>query len=339
MLKRTLILVLSLVLVFSFSFSNVFESKVSAADYTMKIAHAAMPDSARHKGAEEIKRVVEELTGGKVAVQIYPASQFGSGREQIESLQVGALEMSILPSAFLGGFQPLVTILDLPFFYPADKEELLALERSEAMAKVLETTEEKGVLSLGLWHTGYKQFTSDGKPLNQVANFKGMKVRSMPSPVQVEMYEVYGAKPITMPFSETYSALQTGAIDGQDNPITTNYDMKFYEVQDYLTLSKHGLLDQVIMVSQDWFEGLPADIQKVIEQAVRDGRDVCEEQIMENEEKYLEEMRDSGIEVIELTEEQRDEFIEKSEAVKEFYIEKYGEEAEELVNALEAEME
>lgn len=346
MLKKGMVLILILVMVLSLAACSSSgnggetsgEADTQQEQYVMKIAHAAMPGSARHQGAEKIKEVVESETEGQVKVEIYPASQLGSGREQIEGMQAGTIEMVILPSAFLGGFEPLVTALDLPFFYPDEVDKLLELEKSDAMKMLLSKTEDEGIKCLALWHTGYRQFTSKPRPLTSPEAFKGLKFRSMPSPIQVKMYEVYGGTPITMPFSETYSALQTGAIDGQDNPITTNYDMKFYEVQKYMTLTRHGLLDQVIMVGKDWFEDLPENIQNAIIKGVQEGQEVCLSRIKENEAKYLKAMKDSGLEVIELTDEQRTAFVEASAQVKQFYIEKYGDEAEEIIKALEEEI-
>ena len=124
--------------------------------------------------------------------------------------------------------------------------------------------------TLAVWHTGYKTWTAD-KPLDSVAAYKGLKARVMPSKVLVRQDELLGMTPISMPFSETYTALQTRAIDAQENPIVTSFFMKFYEVQDYMTMTNHGTLDQLVMLSKSWWDGLPADCQAAVVEAVDAG--------------------------------------------------------------------
>ncbi|HHW02588.1 MAG TPA: TRAP transporter substrate-binding protein [Thermoanaerobacterales bacterium] len=300
----------------------------------MKIAHAAKPGSARDLGAQKIKEVVEKETNGKVEVQIYPASQLGGGRDLIEGMQMGTIEMVILPSSFLGGFQPLTTIMDLPFYFPDDVNALLKVEQSEAARKLLDTTEEIGVKTMMIWHTGYKQFTAN-KPLTKPEDFKGLKFRTMPSPIQMEQYYVLGATPINMEFSETYNALQTGAIDGQENPLDTTYDMKFHEVQKAVTLSRHGVLDQFIMVSKTWYESLPKEIQDAIMKGVEEGQKVTLEKTYENEKKALEEFKAKGLQIVELTPEQRQAFVEATKGLRDIYVNKYGDRAAEILKTFD----
>lgn len=303
----------------------------------MKIAHAAKPGSARDLGAQKIKEIVEKNTNGRVEVQIYPASQLGGGKDLIEGMQMSTIEMVILPSSFLGGFEPLTTIMDLPFFFPEDYEDMVALEQGPAGQALRATTEGIGVKTLDIWHTGYKGFSAQ-TPLRKPDDFKGLKFRVMPSPIQIAQYEVMGGTPINMEFSECYNALQTGAIDGQENPIDTTYDMKFHEVQKTFTMSRHGVLDQFIMVSKDWFEKQPEDIQNAIIKGVEEGRKVTLEMTHKIEQEGLAAFKEKGLEIIELTPEEREAFVEATKKVKDIYIEKYGTKAAELLKTFEEEM-
>lgn len=303
----------------------------------IKIAHAAKPGSARDQGAVRIKEVVEKETNGKVEVQIYPASQLGGGKDLIEGMQMGTIEMVILPSSFLGGFEPLTTIMDLPFFFPEDYKKMVELEAGPAGQKLKATTDDIGVKTLDIWHTGYKGFSAQ-TPLRKPEDFKGLKFRVMPSPIQIAQYEVMGGTPINMEFSECYNALQTGAIDGQENPIDTTYDMKFQEVQKTFTLSRHGVLDQFIMASKDWFEKLPEDIKTALLKGVEEGRQVALEKTHETEEVGLAAFKEKGLEIIELTPEERAAFVEATKSVKDLYVSKYGAEAEELLKVFEEEI-
>lgn len=303
----------------------------------MKIAHAAKPGSARDQGAVRIKEVVEKETNGKVEVQLYPASQLGGGKDLIEGMQMSTIEMVILPSSFLGGFAPLTTIMDLPFFFPEDYKKMMELEAGPAGQKLRATTEEIGVKTLDIWHTGYKGFSAQ-TTLRKPADFKGLKFRVMPSPIQIAQYEAMSATPINMEFSECYNALQSGAIDGQENPIDTTYDMKFHEVQKTFTLSRHGVLDQFIMVSKDWFEKLPADIQAAVLKGVEEGRQVAIEKTHETEEIGLAAFKEKGLEIVELTADERAAFMEATKGVKDTYVSKYGEKAAELLKVFEEEI-
>lgn len=311
------------------------ESEVEAV--VIKIAHAAKPDSARDLGAQKVKEIIEKESQGKYKVEIYPASQLGGGPDLIEGMQTGTIEMVILPSAFLGGFQPLTTIMDIPFLLPTEYEKVIKLEQGPAGDKLKETTESIGVKILDIWHTGYKGFTAQ-TDLVTPEDFKGLKFRVMPSPIQIAQYEALGATPINMDFSETYNALQTGAIDGQENPVDTTYDMKFHEVQKTFTISNHGVLDQFYMAGKEWFEKLPQEDQEIIITALEEGRKVALDKTLEYQEVGLEAFKEEGLTINTLTEEQRSAFEEATSEVKELYVSRYGDEAKELLQIFEEEI-
>lgn len=236
----------------------------------MKIAHVVPRQAPRGKGAVLVAKMVSEDKRCNLTAQDYPSAQLGGTTDLIEGLQDGSIEMVILPGSFLVGFQPLMGIIDFPFFWPAKKEDLLKVHKSAAMKKLLVTTDEKGVKSLAVWHTGYKTWTGN-KPLNKLANYKGIKARVMPSAVLKKQDELMGITAVGMPFSETYSALKNRSIDAQENPITTSFFMKFHEVQKYMAITNHGTLDQVIMASKVWWDKQPAACQKAIGEAVDAG--------------------------------------------------------------------
>ncbi len=245
-------------------------SSIAEAKTAMKITHVVPAKAPRGQGAELTAKLINEDSRCDIAAKVYHAGQLGGTSSLIEGLQIGSIEMVILPGSFLVGFQPLIGILDFPFFWPPERAKLAKIHKSDGMKKLLATTTEKGVVSLSIWHTGYKVWTSN-KPLDSVEKYKGLKARVMPSGVLKQQDRLLGMTPIDMPFSETYSALQNRAIDAQENPITTNFFMKFYEVQKFVTLSNHGTLDQVIMVSKVWWDKRTAACQAVIRNAVDAG--------------------------------------------------------------------
>lgn len=310
----------------------------AASAVTIRLAHSSAPGSARDLGAKKFKEVIEKETNGKVKVEIYPASQLGSPTEQVQAVQLGSLEMDIVPTSFMGGFQPLITLLDIPFLFPKDKDALLKLQQGDAMRALLNKTDDVGIHTLGIWHTGYKEFTGP-KPLNTPEAFKGLKFRAMPSPVIFEQFKVLGASPTDIPFAETYNALQTGTIDAQENPLDTTFDMKFHEVQKFATMTNHGVLDQMLIINKKFYDGLDQDIKDAMYKSFEAGRVVTVEKTYENIDKARKVMQDSGMKFVEVTPEERQTFVDKMKPVRDFYVKKFGDEGKQLLDAISAEIE
>ncbi|MCP8615262.1 TRAP transporter substrate-binding protein [Salirhabdus salicampi] len=305
----------------------------------MKLSHVGAPGSPRDLGAKKFKEVVESETNGNVKVEIYPASQLGGQREQVEGVQFGDIEMVVVPTAYLGGTQPLITLLDTPFFLPEDKDKLLELYKTDAFKDILATTEDVGIKTLGLWHTAYKHFSAN-KPLLTPDDFNGLKFRVMASPILIEQDKALGVTPITMDFSETYSALQSGAIDGQENPIVTSFDMKFHEVQTDFTLTSHGVLDQMVMVNKNWYEELSEDIQAAIVKGYEEGLKEVVSKTYSLVDEYSQKMEEQGVTLHELTPDQRQALVDAVKSVKEFARNEYADQGgDKLFDALEKEIE
>ena len=313
-------------------------AEAAKAEVVMRVGHGAAPGSARDLGCREMERVIEEASNGRIDVQIYPASQLGSGTELIQGLQIGGMaECTLQPSSFLGGFQPLVTLMDIPYLMPNDYENLIAIEKGPAGQALMATMEKVGVKTLGIWHTGYKLFTAN-KPLNTIADFAGLKFRAMPSQILMAQYRTVGATPVNVDFSETYNALQTGAIDGQENPFDTTTDMNFHEVQRYATVSNHGVLDQFVMVGKAWFDKLPPELQEAVMKGVEAGAAVTVQKTHEAESVSRKKMMDAGVTIKELNEAEMKEWRAAFAPVRQVYIDNYGDEAKALLELFEAEI-
>lgn len=324
--KICLFVTLLLVLTLLFTFS------VSAAPRQIKISHATAPGDPRDKGALALRDYINANLEDMEAV-VYPASQLGEASQTIEAMQAGAIEIVILPSAFLGGFEPLVTLLDVPFFLPGDFDDLLKIQNSDAAKALLDTTQHVGIVSLDFWSTGYKQWTSN-KPLRKPEDFAGLKWRIMPSPVLEEMYKELGARPVFVPFEELYSALQTGAADGQgDCPIALIANMHFNEVQRYISVSNYGPSEMLVMASKLWYDSLSKDVQEIIQKAAEEGAKVCADAAKNDQDQRWREIEEKGgTEFVILTEEEIEMFREKTKGVQEFYVSKYGEKAKKIID-------
>lgn len=312
-------------------------SAASAAGFTMKIAHSANPGESRDLGAHKMADMLNGNNSCDLKVQVYPSSQLGGSNDMIQLLQLGSVEATLLPASFLVGFQPLLGILDLPYYLPDDPQKLLQVHNSQAMKDLLATTTDKGIVSLNIWHTGYKEWTGP-HPMVTPDDYKGLTARVMPSQVLVEQNRLLGLQNVSMNFGETYSALQNKAIEAQDNPITLIHSMKFYEVQDYMTMTDHGTLDQVFMISKVWWDKVPQACQNEIREAAEAASKVSFEETAKGIEAALKAFEEEGMEIATMTPEQKEVLAEITRPTRDFYVKMTGEEGQAFLDAFDSEM-
>ncbi|THD76288.1 TRAP transporter substrate-binding protein [Thalassobius vesicularis] len=234
-----------------------------AQEYVARIGHLESPQQSRHIHLEKVAALVAERTGGAVEFQIFPQGQLGNQRQMTEGVQLGTLEATVSPAAFLGGFNPAVSVLDIPYLMPADDAKAQALREGPFGQALLHSFDTRGVVGVALWPNGKKNFTSN-KPLADISDFADQKFRVMDSKILIEQFNALGASAIALPFGELYTSLQTGVVDGQENPLDTILRMKFHEVQDYLVVSEHGAMEDVVLFNPMFWEGLPEDYRKII---------------------------------------------------------------------------
>ena len=285
-----------------------------AAEYpvmNIRLSHNQPIDSPEDIGAQKFKSLMEERSGGKITVEVFPQMQLGSMREQTEMVQMGTIEMSLQPTAVLAPFVGEFQIIDFPFLWPS-REELFRVMDGEVGQKFYSYGDTRGFKVLGLWSGGFKQLTSKGRQINGPEDLKGMKMRVMPSQLLVEQYEALGANPVPIEYAELYNALQQNIVDGEENPLQSIAMNRFYEVQDYLTLSSHGFFGYLFFTGFDWFNKQPEDVRKLIIECEREARDVERMAQAENESRFLAQIKESKIVISELTPEARDAFEEFS---------------------------
>ena len=238
----------------------------------IKFSHVVAPNTPKGKAADYFKKLAEERTGGRVKVEVYPNSQLYKDREEIEALQLGAVQM-LAPS--LSKFGPLgvrsFELFDLPYIFP-NKETLYRVMDGDISKKLFSLLEPKGIIGLAFWDNGFKHMSAN-RPLRTVDDFKGLKMRIQSSKVLEAQMKALGANPQVMAFSEVYSALQQGVVDGTENPLSNLYTQKMHEVQKHLTLSQHGYLGYAVIVNKAFWDGLPADIRKILDKAMKDATD------------------------------------------------------------------
>jgi C4-dicarboxylate-binding protein DctP len=276
-----------------------------AAPIIIKFSHVVAVNTPKGQAAEYFKKLAEERTHGKVKVEVYPNSQLFKDKEEMEALQMGSVQM-LAPS--LAKFGPLglkeFELFDLPFIFD-NYAELHKVTQGPVGAKLLKKLETKGLIGLAYWDNGFKVM-SDNKPLRNVEDFKGQKMRIQSSKVLDSQMRSVGAIPQVMAFSEVYQALQTGVVDGTENPPSNLYTQKMHEVQKYVTLSNHGYLGYAVLVNKKFWMGLPADIRTTLEGCMKEATIFANNVAKKDNDDALAAVRKSGrSEIIDLTPQQR----------------------------------
>jgi len=286
---------------------------VSAAAYAqqpiiIKFSHVVAVDTPKGKAAERFKQLAEERTKGRVKVEVYPNSQLYKDGEEMEALQLGSVQM-LAPS--LAKFGPLgvreFEVFDLPYIFDS-YADLHKVTEGAVGRMLFDKLGSKGIIGLAYWDNGFKVMSAN-KPLRTPADFKGLKLRIQSSKVLEAQMRALGAIPQVMAFSEVYQALQTGVVDGTENPPSNFYTQKMYEVQKYLTLSDHGYIGYAVIVNKKFWSGLPADIRATLEGAMKDATKYANDIAKDENDKALAEVKKTGkTEFITLTPQQKAEW-------------------------------
>jgi C4-dicarboxylate-binding protein DctP len=235
----------------------------------IKFNYVVAPDTPKGKGAQRFKELAEQRTGGKVKVELYPNSQLYKDNEELEALQLGAVQM-LAPS--LAKFGPLgvkdFEVFDLPFIFK-DQTAFRAVTEGAIGLELFKKLEAKGIQGLAYWDNGF-HIMSANKPLRSVADFRGQTMRVQSSKVLEAQMRALGAIPQVMAFSELYSGLHSGAVDGTEGVPSNFYTQKIFEVQKHITLSNHGHLAYAVIVNKKFWDGLPPDIRTTLNRAMKD---------------------------------------------------------------------
>ena len=259
----------------------------------IKFSHVVAPETPKGKGAEKFKELAEARTGGKVKIEVYPNSQLYKDKEELEALQLGAVQM-LAPS--LAKFGPLgvkeFEVFDLPYIFPS-KETLGKVTQGPLGQSLMKKLEPKGIIGLAYWDNGFK-IMSANKPLKTPADFKGLKMRIQSSKVLDSQMRTLGALPQVMAFSEVYQALQTGVVDGTENPPSNMYTQKMHEVQKHATLTNHGYLGYAVIVNKKFWDGLPADVRTQLEGAMKEATEYANDIAQNENDVSLAQMKASG---------------------------------------------
>lgn len=293
--------------------------------YVVKYAHNQKEDSPQGVGAKAFKEKVEELSEGRIQVEIYPSGSLGSLRELIESTQGGDIEMTQQPTSMIGNFVPEALITDLPWLFESEEHMWNAMN-GEAGKLIDEKLVGVGLVNLGYMHGGAKVFTTDNVRVESLAGFSGLQMRAMATQIVMDTFIDLGMNPVPIDFSELYNALQQGVVDGQENPNQTCYMNNYYEVQKYTISTNHAYMIYANVVNKAFYDSLPVDLQQVMMEAMAYAREIERETINSEEDLYVQTAEAGGMEFVALSEEALQEMKDATHAVWEKNRESLGEE-------------
>jgi len=308
------------------------------AKFTARIGHLEAPTQPRHQGLLKVAQLVKERTNGEVDLQIFDSSKLGNQRQMTEGTQFGTIEGTVSPAAFLGGFDPVVSILDIPYLYPTSRAASQKLREGPFGKAILDSFSSRGLVAITIWPNGRKSMTSN-KPLPNLDAYKGQKFRVMDSKILQEQFAAVGASAVSIAFGELYTALQTGVVDGQENPLDTIATMKYYEVQKNLVVTEHGVMEDIVLFNPGWWKSLPANYQQTIIKTLDEVRPEVEKNKEAAQQVALETIRKAGVQVRTADEAERQRLGQAMYArSKAAYLERAGAEGQKVVGLYEAEI-
>jgi C4-dicarboxylate-binding protein DctP len=259
----------------------------------IKFSHVVAEQTPKGKGALKFKELAEQMTKGRVKVEVYPNSSLFKDGEEMEALQLGSVQM-LAPS--VAKFGPLgvreFEVFDLPYMFD-NFDEMHKVTNGPVGAALFKKLEAKGIVGLAFWDNGFKVMSAN-KPIRVPADYKGLKMRIQSSKVLGDQIKALGAIPQVMAFSEVYQALQTGVVDGTENPPSNFYTQKMQEVQKYLAITDHGVIEYAVIANKKFWDGLPADVRTALQGAMKDATKFANDIAKKENDDAMEAVRKSG---------------------------------------------
>jgi len=301
--------------------SVVFGGAAFAADigkHTIKFASTGAKGAPIVLGMEKFAEIVAEKSGGQITVKSFPNGTLGGDVQTISALQGGTIEMTTMNAGLLSGVSKDFAVVDLPFLFngPAEADAVMDGPVGKTLAERLP---EKGLVGLAYWELGFRQLTNSRHAVTKVDDIAGLKIRVVQSPIYIDLFNALGANAVPMPFPELYPALETGTVDGQENPAPSILTAKLHEVQKHLTLTNHTYNPQIVMIGKKFWDKLNADEQKLIQDAANESRDYERKVSREQAEKAVAELKAEGLQIAELSPAEVERFREKAKPVADKY--------------------
>ena len=310
----------------------VMASSAFAAEYNLKLAHEVAVESTQHLAATKFAELVKERTNGAVEIKVYSNSTLGPGQQALNLMRGGSIEIIQSGSTTFNGLVGETAALEMPFVFENSEHAYRVLDGKVGQG-LLDKLDPFGIKGLAFLENGWREVTNNRHPVNSAEDIKGLKIRTTPNPYHIQAFELLGANPVPLAYAELYSALETGAVDAQEHPLPILWAGKFYEVQDYLTLTNHAYSPLILAMNKPKFESLPPEYQTILVEAAREAADYQRDLNAKQVAEIIAGVKEAGVEVIEQIDTAPFRQI-VAEPLRKAFADEYG---MELLNAIDAE--
>ncbi|HEY7674128.1 MAG TPA: TRAP transporter substrate-binding protein [Burkholderiales bacterium] len=265
------------------------------AQMELKFGHVGEPGSLFAASAEEFAKRANAKLGNKAKVVVFGSSQLGGDKELLQKLKLGTVDFA-LPSTVMSSESDIFGVFEMPYLVK-DRQHMARIEKELFWSRLEPAAEKKGLKLIAVWENGYRHITNSKHPINTPGDLKGIKLRVPEGKWRVKMFQAYGANPSPMKFSEVFTALQTGVMDGQENPFTQIVSAKFQEVQKYLSLTGHVYTPAYVAVGAKKWASLPADVRKTLEDTAKETQAFVYKKAEADDNELLGKLKASGMQV------------------------------------------
>jgi tripartite ATP-independent transporter DctP family solute receptor len=288
----------------------------------LRMAHSGAEAETQHAAALEFARQVKARTNGQVEVQVYPASTLGNDNTAIAGVRGGTIDLCTSGTPYYTGMVGRMNVLDLPYIFTSAEHAYKVLDGSIGRG-LLDELEGHGLKGLAYWEVGFRSLTNSRRPVLTPEDIKGLKVRTTPNPAHLKAFQIFGASPTPMPIAEVFSALENKAVDGQENPVGIVRGAKLYEVQKYMSMTRHAYTAMPVVMNKARFAALPAAHQQALMDAALAAGSLQRELIRKNEAGDIAFLRANGVQVEEnINPEPFRKLV--AEPIKQMFAEKHG---------------
>jgi tripartite ATP-independent transporter DctP family solute receptor len=296
-----------------------------------RFAHSHPESDSWHKAGLKFAELVKERSKGAIEISVFANGVLGNDAAVISAVRSGLIEICLTGNPFFTGLAPKLNVLDLPFLFQ-DRKHAAAVLDGPVGDQLRAELDGSGLKALATWDIGWRNLTNNRRPVRAPEDLKGLKIRTTPNPAHIKAFQLLGAHPTPMAFTELFTALEVGSVDGEENPVTLILNARFFEVQKHLTLTQHAFTTGPLVMSKTYFEGLAPTLQTVVLETAREMARLQWAMNAESESSSLAALKANGMQTVESVDREAFKKI-VADAVRKDYVDKFGAELPRMIDA------